>query len=111
VMPNDPIPSISLGIVVPPGAAYDTSYHWRTDAGALRASVGFDTGGYSHAHVQGSPGALRELAAALVQAADLADQADAPAPAAMVGGWLADVGRPPQLPGLRGRLARPLPPG
>jgi hypothetical protein len=85
MMPNDRIPSVSLGIVVPVGAAYDGSYHWRTEAGALRASVGFEAGGYSHAHIQGAPVALRELAAALVEAAALAEQADAPAPVAVEG--------------------------
>jgi hypothetical protein len=85
MMPNDRIPSVSLGIVVPVGAAYDTGYHWRTDAGGLRASVGFEAGGYSHAHIQGAPAALRELAAALVEAAVLAEQADAPAPVAAEG--------------------------
>jgi hypothetical protein len=73
MMPSDRMPSISLGIIVPAGASYDPSYHWRTDAGALRASVGFDAGGHSSAHIQGPPAALRELAAALVEAADRAD--------------------------------------
>ena len=45
----------------------------------LNASVRFDAGGYSSAHIQGPPTALRELAAALV---DAADQADRPLPAA-----------------------------
>jgi hypothetical protein len=86
VMPLDRMPSISLGIIVPAGATYDTSHHWRTDTGALRASVRFDAGGYSHGHLQGEPAALRELAAALVQAADLADQsADHPADAVAEG--------------------------
>jgi hypothetical protein len=68
------MPSIGLGIIVPAGAAYDSRHHWRTETGALRASVRFDAGGYSSAHVQGEPAALRELAAALIQAADLAEQ-------------------------------------
>jgi hypothetical protein len=75
VMPLDRMPSIALGIFVPPGAAYDSHHHWRNDAGEWRASVRFDIGGYSDAHIQGDPVALRELAAALIQAADLADAA------------------------------------
>jgi hypothetical protein len=84
VMRNDRMPSIGLGIIVPAGAVYDSHHHWRNDAGALRASVRFDIGGYSDAHIQGDPTALRELAAALVDAADRADawQALLEAPAA-----------------------------
>jgi hypothetical protein len=85
MMPLDRMPSISLGIIVHVGAVYDTSHHWRTDTGALRASVGFDAGGHSHAHLQGSPAVLRELAAALLDAADRADSADDPAPAVLEG--------------------------
>jgi major membrane immunogen (membrane-anchored lipoprotein) len=84
VMPLDRMPSISLGIIVHVGAIYDASYHWRTDAGELRASVGFDAGGHSNAHIQGSPGALRELAAALIEAADQAESIDDPADAVAV---------------------------
>ena len=54
------------------------------EAGELRASVGFDAGSHSNAHLQGSPAALRELAAALVDAADRAESADDPANAAAV---------------------------
>ena len=79
MMPLDRMPSISLGIILHVGARYDPSYHWRTDAGELRASVGFDAGGHSHAHLQGSPAALRELAAALLDAADRADPPLVPA--------------------------------
>jgi hypothetical protein len=79
VMPLDRMPSISLGIIVHVGTGYDASYHWRTDAGELRAAVGFDAGGHSNAHIQGPPAALRELAAALVDAADRAESADDPA--------------------------------
>jgi len=79
------MPSISLGIIVPAGANYDTSDHWRTDTGALRAAVGFDAGGHSSAHIQGPPAALRELAAALIEAADQAEAADDPAPAVTEG--------------------------
>jgi hypothetical protein len=85
MMPNDPMPFISLGIVVPTGAAYH-SHHWRTEAGTVRASVRFDAGGHANAHLQGSSAALRQLAAALVRAADLAHHADDPAPAAVVEG-------------------------
>ena len=73
MMPLDRMPSISLGIIVRVGVVYDASYHWRTEAGQLRASVGFDAGGHSNAHIQGPPAALRELAAALIQAADQAE--------------------------------------
>jgi hypothetical protein len=74
VMPLDRMPSISLGIIVPAGATYDGHHHWRTDTGVLWASVRFDAGGYSSAHLQGPPTALRELATALLDAADQADQ-------------------------------------
>ena len=73
MMQHDRMPSISLGIILPAGAAYDSHHHWRNNTGALRASVRFDVGGYSDAHIQGDPTALRELAAALVDAADRAD--------------------------------------
>ena len=73
MMPLDRMPAISLGIIVRVGAVYDASYHWRTEAGELRASIGFDAGGHSNAHIQGPPAALRELAAALIQAADQAE--------------------------------------
>jgi hypothetical protein len=75
MMPLDRMPSIAVAIFVPAGAVYDSHHHWRNDAGQWRASVRFDLGGYSDAHIQGDPTALRELAAALVQAADLADAA------------------------------------
>jgi hypothetical protein len=80
-MHPDRMPSINLGVLVPIGAAYDASHHWRTNTGTPRASVRFEVGGYSAAHVQGEPAALRELAAALVLAAD---QAEAARPAAGV---------------------------
>jgi hypothetical protein len=82
MMPPDRSPSISVGIIVPVGAAYDAHHHWRDDGGGLHASVRFDAGGYSNAHLQGEPAALRELAAALVEAADQADQTDATTDAA-----------------------------
>jgi hypothetical protein len=81
MMPLDRMPSISVGVIVPAGAFYDGHHHWRNDAGVLHASVRFEAGGYSSAHIQGQPAALRELAAALIQAADLAERADDPAPA------------------------------
>jgi hypothetical protein len=80
VMPLDRMPSISLGIIVPAGALYD-SHHWHSSNGVLNASVRFDAGGYSNAHLQGPPAALRELAAALTLAADLADPPAFSAPA------------------------------
>jgi hypothetical protein len=73
MMPLDRMPSVSLGVIVPAGARYRTDHHWRTDLGELRASVRFEVGGYSYATIQGEPVALRELAAALVDAADQAD--------------------------------------
>jgi hypothetical protein len=80
MMPLDRMPSISLGIILPTGAAYDSHHHWYSSAGVLNASVRFDTGGYSSAHIQGPPAALRELAAALIDAADQADASTVPAP-------------------------------
>jgi hypothetical protein len=84
MMPLDRMPSISLGIIVPAGAAYD-SHHWHSSAGVLNASVRFEAGGYSSAHIQGEPAALRELAAALTLAADRADPPAVPAPAVVEG--------------------------
>ena len=75
MMHPDRMPSISLGVIVPAGAIYDRHHHWRTDLGAPRASVRFEVGGYSSATIQGDPAALRELAAALIQAADQAEEA------------------------------------
>jgi hypothetical protein len=85
MMPLDRMPSISLGIIVPTGATYDSHHHWRTDAGVLWASVRFDAGGYSNAHIQGPPAALRELAAALALAAERAASTDVPVPAVVEG--------------------------
>jgi hypothetical protein len=73
VMHPDRMPSINVGVLVPADAAYNSDHHWRTEAGTLYASVSFKAGGYSGAHIQGEPAALRELAAALVLAADQAD--------------------------------------
>jgi hypothetical protein len=85
MMPNDRMPSVSLGIIVPAGATYDSHHHWYSSAGVLNASVRFDAGGYSSAHIQGEPAALRELAAALVDAADRADASTVPAGALVEG--------------------------
>ena len=79
MMHPDRMPSLSVSIIVPAGAAYDHPYRRRTDLGALRASVQFRVGGYSHAAIQGAPTALRELAAALTAAADEAEEAVAEA--------------------------------
>jgi hypothetical protein len=76
MMRPDRIPTISVGIIVRPGAEFDGSHHWRNDAGTMHAAVRFDAGGYSYGHIQGQPAALRELAAALILAADQADQAE-----------------------------------
>jgi hypothetical protein len=80
-MHPDRMPSLSLGIIVPAGATYDSHHHWHSSDGVLNASVRFEAGGYSSASIQGQPAALRELAAALVDAADRADPPTAPAPA------------------------------
>jgi hypothetical protein len=82
MMPLDRMPSISLGIIIPAGASYDNHHHWHSSAGLLNASVRFEAGGYSSAHIQGEPTAMRELAAALVDAADLADPPAVSAPVA-----------------------------
>ena len=107
MMPLDRMPSISLGVIVPADATCDNHHHWYSSAGVLNASVRFEVGGYSSAHIQGPPAALRELAAALI---DAAHWAEPPVPAPVVAeGWRADVGRQPRLPSLRLRLAYPLP--
>ena len=84
-MPLDRMPSISLGIIVPAGALYDSHHHWHTSDGVLNASVRFDAGGYSSAHIQGPPAALRELAAALVDAAGRLSRRAVPAAAVAEG--------------------------
>ena len=83
MMPLDRMPSISLGIILHVGASYDASSHWRTEAGELGASIGFDAGGHSNAHIQGPPAALRELAEALLGCAELTEHTY-PAPSAPV---------------------------
>jgi hypothetical protein len=74
------MPSISLGVIVPTGAIYDSHHHWHSNEGVLYASIRFDAGGYSSGHIQGEPAALRELAAALLEAANRADASAAVAP-------------------------------
>jgi hypothetical protein len=56
MMPPDRMPSISLGIIVPAGATYDSHHHWHSSDGVPNASVRFDAGGYSSAHIQGAAG-------------------------------------------------------
>jgi hypothetical protein len=85
MMPNDRMPSVSLGVLVPVGATYDGHHHWWTSEGVLCASVRFEVGGYSSGHIQGPPAGLRELAAALIAAADRADASTVPAPAVVEG--------------------------
>jgi hypothetical protein len=75
------MPAISLGIILRVGTVYDASHIWHTDAGELRAALGFDAGGTNNAHLQGPPAALRELAAALIHAADQAELPGVPAAA------------------------------
>ena len=94
-MHNDPMPSISLGIIVPAGALYDSHHHWYSSDGVLNASVRFDAGGYSSAHIQGPPAALRELAAALVERGR-PRRAARPGRCRWWRGWPADVGRQPR---------------
>ena len=84
MMPFDRMPSISLGLIVPVGADYDSHHHWPNDAGIWHASVRFDAGG-SWGHIQGEPAALRELGAALMRAADQADTAATGAPVLVEG--------------------------
>jgi hypothetical protein len=79
------MPAISVGIILRVGGVYDRSHHWRNEAGELHASVGFDAGGTSNAHIQGPPAALRELAAVLVEAADQAEEPELPEPVVGVG--------------------------
>ena len=106
MMPLDRMPSISLGIIIPAGAVYDRHHHWRTEAGEPRASVGFEAGGHSHAHLQGSPAACgnwpRLCWMPPTEPTRTLFLLRCPR------GWRADVGRQPRLPGLRERLAHPL---
>jgi hypothetical protein len=81
VMPLDRMPSVSVGIIVPAAASYNSSHHWPNEVGVWHASVRFDAGGYSCASIQGQAVALRELAAALVDTADRADASATSRPA------------------------------
>ena len=47
---------------------------WPANDGSIRSSVDFEPGGGSRCCLQGTPAALRELAAALSQAADQAEE-------------------------------------
>jgi hypothetical protein len=110
-MPLDRMPSISLGIIIHVGALYHASYHWHTEAGEPRASVGFDAGGHSNAHIQGprppcgswpppsSPPPTGPRAPTILSMPLWWWRRR----------WPADVGRQPRLPSLRLRLAQPLP--
>ena len=107
MMPLDRMPSISLGIIVPAGAVYDRHHHWRTETGEPRASVGFEAGGHSHAHLQGSPAACGNWPRLCWM-----PPTEPTAPSTLLllcrRGWWGDVGRQPRLPSLRFRLAYPL---
>jgi hypothetical protein len=65
--------SVSLGVLLDPGTAYNPSHAWTAPDGQTYASVRFDLSGTSWASVQGLPAALRELADALQLAADAGD--------------------------------------
>jgi hypothetical protein len=65
--------SVSLGLLLDPGTAYNPSHAWTAPDGQAYASVRFDLGGTSWASLQGPPAALRELADALQQAAEVGD--------------------------------------
>jgi hypothetical protein len=69
-------PSLSVSVLLDDSAVrYDPSHHWISEAsGRLCCAVGFDAGGLSRGSIQGPPAAMRKLAAALIEAADLADQ-------------------------------------
>ncbi len=65
----------------------DTRYQpeaWTANDGSIRCSVDFQPGG-GRCCIQGRPAALRELAAALVLAADKAEAAELPEPVVGVG--------------------------
>jgi hypothetical protein len=50
MMPAHPMPAIGLGLLIRPGAFYDTHHHWRAEDGELRASVGFNAGDQPRPH-------------------------------------------------------------
>ena len=85
MMPSHPNPSsFSFAFLAEPGTDYETSC-WRGHDREANGSVSYWKPGCPFT-IQGPPAALRELAAALVQAADLADHADDSAPVAVVEG-------------------------
>jgi hypothetical protein len=65
------------------GAGYQPEA-WTANDGSIRCSVDFDPGA-GRCCIQGRPAALRELAAALVLAADKAEAAELPEPVVEVG--------------------------
>jgi hypothetical protein len=64
-------PSLSTSLLLHPGDAY--RQHGWEDGGRVHAAVRFQGGGASSGTIQGPPAAVRELATALVPAADHAD--------------------------------------
>ena len=83
-MPPDPMPSIGLAMHRPAGAIYEaTTTGTASDCRAECLGPLRHRPGYSNAHIQGRPAALRELAAALIDARR-PDRADLPRPAAAV---------------------------
>jgi hypothetical protein len=84
MMPAHPSPSsFSLAFLAEPGTRYQAS-RWRTHDGEVNGSVSYYKPGCPFT-IQGPPAALRELAAALVRAADLADRLGDPATVAAEG--------------------------
>jgi hypothetical protein len=71
-------PTLVVSLLVDPGGHYDPTHHWVSAHGRLCCSVAFNAGGFSRGAIQGAPEAMRELAAALIAAAELADQDFAP---------------------------------
>jgi hypothetical protein len=109
MMQNDPTrrSALSVALLAHAGTDYEVDC-WMAGDGQPNGSVRYDTD-RAWFTIQGRPAALRELAEALLRCADLTEQTY-PAPAApVVEGWPADVGRQPRLPGVRQRLAHPLP--
>ena len=113
MMPTDPTrrSALSVALLAHPNTGYEVDC-WMADNGQPHGSVRYDTD-RAWFTIQGRPAALRELAEALLRCAELTEQTY-PAPAApWWRGWLADVGRQPargaRLPGVRDRLAYPLP--
>jgi hypothetical protein len=73
--PNRSPLALTATLFAYPGGRYDPTHHWRTEDGSWCCSVHADCGRSGGFAVLGAPAGLRELAAALIQAADLADQA------------------------------------